>query len=144
MQMFVRASQDERREPGKPTATSRQCEYATGPDSFRFGLPRTSSFRRIFMTIASADVLSGHLKPLCPRDNHVMKYESRGSRANTGDHASYHCVCSGCSVRFNSTDGYYILMGILRHSCFVPRCNIKPSPQNHRRILWPVQDKSDH
>ena len=26
------------------------------------------------MTIASADVLSGHLKPLRPRDNHVMKY----------------------------------------------------------------------
>ena len=35
------------------------------------------------MTIASAHVLSGHLKPLCPRDNHVMRYESASSRANT-------------------------------------------------------------
>ncbi len=31
------------------------------------------------MTIASADVLSGHLKSLCHRDNHVMKYESGGT-----------------------------------------------------------------
>jgi hypothetical protein len=134
MQMFVRAWQDERRKPGKPTATSRQCEYATGPDSFRSGLPRTSSFRRIFMTIASADVLSGHLKPLRPRDNHVMKYESRGSRANTGDHASYHCGCSGCSVRFNSTDGYYMLMGMPGHTYAVeePGVNTEKCPIHDR------------
>jgi hypothetical protein len=56
------------------------------------------------MTVTSADVLSGHLKPLCSRDNHVMKYESGGSRANTGDRASYHCGFVGCSVRYNSTD----------------------------------------
>lgn len=33
------------------------------------------------MTIASRDVLSDHLKPLRPRGNHVMKYESGNSRA---------------------------------------------------------------
>jgi len=58
------------------------------------------------MTVTSADVLSRHLKPLCSRDNHVMKYESGGSRANTGDRASYHCGIAGCSVRYSSTDGY--------------------------------------
>jgi hypothetical protein len=52
------------------------------------------------MTIVSADVLSGHLKPLCPRDNHVMNYEPGNSRANTGDLASYHCGYAGCSVQY--------------------------------------------
>jgi hypothetical protein len=68
------------------------------------------------MTIASPDVLSGHLKPLCPRDNHVMKYESRRSRANTGDRVSYHCGYTGCSIRYSSTDGYYMLMGMPGHT----------------------------
>ena len=68
------------------------------------------------MMISSADVLSSHLKPLCSRDNHVMKYESGGSRANTGNQASYHCGLVGCSVRYNSTDGYYMLIGMPDHA----------------------------
>ena len=92
------------------------------------------------MTIAS-DVLSGHLKPLCPRDNHVMKYESRGSRANTGDHASYHCGYSGCSVRFDSTDGYYMLMGMPGHTYAVeePGVNTEKCPM-HDRWLYRRQN----
>ena len=66
--------------------------------------------------ISSADVLSSHLKPLCSRDNHVMKYESGGSRANTGKQASYHCGLVGCSARYNSTDGYYMLVGMPDHA----------------------------
>ncbi len=62
------------------------------------------------MTIASADVLSRHLRPLCSRDNHVMKYESRGSWSNAENQASYHCGFEGCSVRYDSTDGYYMLI----------------------------------
>src|SRR5438874_13362234 len=68
------------------------------------------------MIVASVDVLSRHLKPLCSRDNHVMKYESGGSRSNTGDRASYHCGFVGCSVRYNSTDGYYMLIGMADHA----------------------------
>jgi hypothetical protein len=68
------------------------------------------------MTIASADVLSSHLRPLCSRDNHVMKYESRGSWSNAGNQASYHCGFEGCSVRYNSTDGYYMLIGMPGHA----------------------------
>jgi hypothetical protein len=68
------------------------------------------------MMISSADVLSSHLKPLCSRDNHVMKYESGGSRANTGNQASYHCGLVGCSARYNSTDGYYMLIGMPDHA----------------------------
>ena len=68
------------------------------------------------MKIVSADVLSSHLRPLCSRDNHIMKYESGGSRANSGNQASYHCGSGGCSVRYNSTDGYYMLVGMLHHT----------------------------
>jgi hypothetical protein len=68
------------------------------------------------MMISSENALNRHLKPLCSRDNHVMKYESCGSRANTGNQASYHCGSVGCSVRYNSTDGYFMLIGIPDHT----------------------------
>ena len=68
------------------------------------------------MTTALADVLSSSLKPLCPRENHVMKYESSHSRSNSGDEASYHCGFEGCSVRFDATDGYYMLVGMPDHA----------------------------
>ena len=58
------------------------------------------------MMNSSVDVLSSQLKPLCSRDNHVMKYESGRSRANTGNQASYHCGSGGCSVRYNSIEGF--------------------------------------
>lgn len=84
------------------------------------------------MTTASADVLSRHLRPLCSRDNHLMKYESGGSRANIGDRASYHCDYVGCSVRYNSTDGYYMLMGIPNHTYAVdePGMNTVKCPKH--------------
>jgi hypothetical protein len=68
------------------------------------------------MMNSSINILSGHLKPLCSRDNHVMKYELGGSRANTGHLTSYHCGSVGCSVRYNSTDGYYMLIGMPGHA----------------------------
>jgi hypothetical protein len=64
------------------------------------------------MVISSENVLSCQLKPLCSRDNHEMKYERGGSRANSGHLASYHCGSVGCSVRFNSAAGYYMLVGM--------------------------------
>jgi len=76
------------------------------------------------MTIVSAEVLSSHLRPLCSRDNHVMKYESGGSRANTGDRASYHCGYAGCSVRYNLTDGYHMLMGMPGHTYTVDEAGV--------------------
>lgn len=84
------------------------------------------------MTIVSADVLSTHLKPLCSRDNHVMKYESAGSKANTGDRASYHCGVAGCSVRYSPTDGYYMLIGMPDHANPVdePAVNILKCPKH--------------
>jgi hypothetical protein len=64
------------------------------------------------MSRVLADVLSSHLRPLCSRDNHVMKYETGDSSANTGYQASYHCSSGGCSVRYDSADGYYMLMAM--------------------------------
>jgi hypothetical protein len=68
------------------------------------------------MTIASADVLSSHLRPLCSRDNHVMKSEPGRSWSNAENQASYHCGFQGCSVRYNSIDGYYKLIGMPNHA----------------------------
>jgi hypothetical protein len=64
----------------------------------------------------SPDVLNSHLKPLCSRDNHVMKYEAGDSRSNAGHHASYHCGFEGCSVRYDASDGYYMLIGMPEHT----------------------------
>lgn len=68
------------------------------------------------MMISSENVLSERLKPLCSRDSHEMKYERGGSRANTGHLASYHCGSTGCSVRYNSSAGYYMLIGMSGHA----------------------------
>jgi hypothetical protein len=69
-----------------------------------------------FMKINSANVLNSHLKPLCSRDNHVMKYEARDSQSNAGHQASYHCGFEGCSVRYDASDGYHMLIGMPDHA----------------------------
>ena len=66
--------------------------------------------------IASVDVLNSHLRPLCSRDNHVMKYEPHGFRSDAENQASYHCGFEGCSVRYDPTDGYYMLIGMPDHA----------------------------
>jgi len=89
------------------------------------------------MMNSSINILSGHLKPLCSRDNHLMKYELGGSRANTWHLASYHCGSVGCSVRYNSTDGYYMLIGMPGHAYAVdePGVNTMKCPI-HGRWLY--------
>jgi hypothetical protein len=68
------------------------------------------------MKISLADILNSHLKPLCSRDNHIMKYETGRSRSNTAYQASYHCGFEGCSVRYDTRDGYYMLIGMPDHA----------------------------
>jgi hypothetical protein len=84
------------------------------------------------MTITLASVLNGRLKPLCSRDNHVMRYEAGGSRANANDQASYHCGFEGCSVRYDAADGYYMLVGMPDHANPVdePGVNTAKCPQH--------------
>ena len=78
------------------------------------------------------NVLSRHLHPLCPRDNHVMKYE-RPSRLHVENQACYHCGFMGCSVRFNSFHGYYTLIGMPDHPNPVdePGVNTAMCPTHH-------------
>ena len=83
------------------------------------------------MKIAVAEVLGSHLRPLCSRDNRVMKYESAGS---------YHCGFEGCSVRYDPTDGYYMLIGMPGHANPVdePGVNTLKCP-THGRWLYRQQ-----
>src|ERR1043166_4608869 len=94
------------------------------------------------MKIAVAEVLGRHLRPLCSRDNRVMKYESAGFKANTGDQASYHCGFEGCSVRYDATDGYYMLIGMPAHANAVdePGVNTLKCPI-HGRWLYRQREK---
>ena len=89
------------------------------------------------MKLSSADVLNSHLKPLCSRDNRGMKYEAGGSRSNTAHQASYHCGFEGCSVRYDGTDGYYMLIGMASHAYAVdePGVNTVKCPK-HGRWLY--------
>jgi hypothetical protein len=95
------------------------------------------------MKISSPAVLNGHLKPLCSRDNHVMKYEGIGSRANYGSQASYHCGFEGCSVRYDTTDGYYMLIGMPDHANTVdePGVNTAKCPDHDQ---WMYRRKNVH
>jgi hypothetical protein len=64
--------------------------------------------------------LSRTLKPLCPRDNHIMTYEEKSVRCKddsedgTQTVASYHCEFEGCSVRYTHADGYFTVNGGFR------------------------------
>jgi hypothetical protein len=84
------------------------------------------------MMFPSAHVLGRQLRPLCSRDNQVMKYEPGGSKANTGFQASYHCGSTGCSVRYDATDGYYMLSGTPKHTYSVdePGVNTLKCPRD--------------
>jgi hypothetical protein len=56
-----------------------------------------------------------HLKPRCPRDNHVMRFEPAGIRwrnssGETETQPSYHCHYMGCSVRYDPANGYFTMI----------------------------------
>ena len=91
------------------------------------------------MKISAANVLSKRLKPLCPRDNHLMKYRARRSRANTEDQPSFHCGYQGCSVRYNANDGYYMLIGAPDRSYAVaePGINTLKCPRHGEWLVIP-------
>jgi hypothetical protein len=93
------------------------------------------------MKTSSANILDSHLKPLCSRDNHVMKYEAAGSRSNSGSQPSYHCGFEGCSVRYDANDGYYMLIGMPDHANQVdePGVNTTKCPRHEH---WLCRRKS--
>jgi len=90
--------------------------------------------RRISVRASLTDVLSSDLKPLCSRDNHIMKYQTRPPRSNAKNSASYYCGFIGCSVRYHSANGYYTLIGMPDHANSVdePGVNLLKCPNHHR------------
>jgi len=94
------------------------------------------------MSIAPELLLNSRLKPLCPRDGHVMKYEAFGAIANSGDQASYHCGSGGCTVRYSPYDGYFTLMGLPGHTYALrePGVNTLGCP-THSRWLYRQENK---
>jgi hypothetical protein len=61
---------------------------------------------------ADAYVLDPMLRPLCPRDNKIMRYEASGLPSGTDNRPSYHCGHKGCSVCYDLTNGYFTLVGM--------------------------------
>ena len=62
--------------------------------------------------ISRLNVLSTRLVPRCSRDDHKMNYESGSWRPNSEGQSSYHCGFGGCSVRYDPTNGYHMLIGM--------------------------------
>lgn len=67
------------------------------------------------MKETSTLAMSHHLKPRCPRDNRTMHYEPEGIRwkdtsGTIGSLPSYHCNYTGCSVRYDVSNGYFTVI----------------------------------
>ncbi len=56
--------------------------------------------------------LDKELEPLCPRDNHVMRYEASGLPSGAESRPSYHCGHQSCNVRYDLISGYFTLIGM--------------------------------
>lgn len=59
--------------------------------------------------------MNHQLRPRCPRDNHIMRYEPAGIRwkdasGKTATLPSYHCNYTGCSVRYDPSNGYFTVI----------------------------------
>ena len=61
---------------------------------------------------SASHAISHHLEPVCPRDDHHMKFHSDGVRwEQAADNAifkvaTYHYGYNGCSVRYAPEHGY--------------------------------------
>ena len=60
--------------------------------------------------------ISHYLEPLCPRDDHKMKFDADGVRWRqavdnaTFKVATYHCGFEGCTVRYAPEHGYFTIV----------------------------------
>ncbi len=75
-------------------------------------------------------VLSEKLRPICPRDNHRMKYEAKGIHWKAASEdcaqtmASYLCNFEGCGVRYDHMNGYFTIVHETA-SGFAWRCGVE-------------------
>jgi hypothetical protein len=92
----------------------------------------------VLMTATSVDVLNRHLSPLCPRDNHIMKYESHGPWHHAERRAACHCGFDGCSVRYDAIDGYHTVLRL----DITPGCTAKRISRLNRVFAGGVASKA--
>jgi len=85
------------------------------------------------MMTVETDVLNKAIKPLCPRDNHAMRYESARLRLYPEHQATYHCGFEDCSVRYDPEDGYFTLVAVDGHVFRLeePGVNTLKCPAHH-------------
>jgi hypothetical protein len=95
-------------------------------------------------------VMSHHLKPRCPRDNHVMRYEPTGIRwkspsGETETLPSYHCPYMGCSVRYDPANGYFTVINAPDVPFFVeePATNLVRCPRHGAWLYREAEDLTD-
>jgi hypothetical protein len=93
--------------------------------------------------------LSTSLDPVCPRDDHHMKYEAKGiswkaaPSDKTPQHLpSYHCNFVGCSVRYDLLNGYCTVVFTPDQPFFIeePGVNILPCPR-HGTWLYRTENR---
>lgn len=94
-------------------------------------------------------VLGRSLKPVCPRENHGMRYEEKGiSWKEPGGSiqriSSYHCGHYGCSVRYTHTDGYFTVVDTpdFPHFMEEPGANVLQCPV-HGTWLYRFKKEKD-
>ena len=102
------------------------------------------------MDQTSENLLSHSLEPLCPRDDHRMHYEAKGiswkatpEEKHKETLPSYHCNFEGCSVRYDTANGYYTVVLTPDQPFFVeePGVNLLQCP---RHGTWLYRAKSHH
>lgn len=80
--------------------------------------------------------VSRTIRPVCPRDGRVMRYEGKGiqwkSEGKALFFASYHCDFEGCSVRYAPSEGYFTVIDMpnLPHFVEEPGTNLLQCPRH--------------
>jgi len=92
--------------------------------------------------------MSQSLKPLCPRDSHLMHFAARGlswqEQSKQQFTPCYSCECRGCSVRYTPLDGYFtaIMMPDLPQAVEEPGVNLFECPRHNAWLYRTVAQNS--
>ena len=101
------------------------------------------------MSQSAKQTLGHSLEPLCPRDDHAMKFEGKGISWKGDDDdeepqtlPSYHCNYEGCSVRYEPSDGYFTVVLTPDQPFFVeePGVNLFRCPE-HGTWLYRAENR---
>jgi hypothetical protein len=102
------------------------------------------------MTQISEYKISHALEPICPRDEHRMRFEPKGIswKALPDDREfetmpSYHCNYESCSVRYDPANGYFTVVLTPDQPYFIeePGVNLLRCP---RHGAWLYKTKTEH